>query len=391
MKKILFLLIASLFLPLITLAAYEYTERVKIQDYQDQFNNFVVEVGDYDETYLIHHSGNCGKLEEGREIILIVRGTLDGNNDRIRNGNLYECDIDQAELFDVKLEVIRVSTADTTTEVRTEDDKDYRIYYSEACHAMKGLNGYEVYLRQFGYDLNAGDLIYLPGNEGQCAIRYAHRTDLPLPPTEEESERDIKKPTMPTNVKAYPGDGSAYLFWDASKDNVGIKQYIIAVSPYRIQDTKEWDFNDMPGKIFTGSDKTSYKVTGLPNDDSYFFYVIAEDYAGNLSSEWSWPDDAFVKSAIIRPSLVTQPLIIRLSQETDSSFLFRWNDIKDKTRDYTVILKVDGDRELIFNDWMDDSIRIAKKSYREGEDLELIVRTYNIYGQLLQDEYEFSF
>ncbi len=389
MKKILFVFILSILITPFVYGGYEYTQRVTIQDYEDNFNNFVVEMGEYDDKWLVHHTGTCGQLYEGREIVLIIGGTPDGNNDRLRNGLYYECPIDQLEQIDGTLLVSEYKWADNEAIVEDEQGNEYRIYFSTDCHAMKGLHGYKVYLRQFGFNLNAGDIIYLPENGEHCAITYAARRDMPLEEVP-EPVRDIKKPTVPTNVRAYPGKTGAYLFWDAAKDDTYIAQYIISVSPYKILDTKEWDLNDMPHKIYTNSDKTSYKIEDLQPDDTYFFYVIAVDAFGNISPEWSLPDDAYVRSSIAEVSLVASSLIIRQSQETDYSFLFRWNEIPGAEH-YTVVLTVDGRRDFVSSNWQKDYIRILKKEERKGKNLKLLVRGYNSYGQRIEDEIRFSF
>ena len=82
---------------------------------------------------------------------------------------------------------------------------------------------------------------------------------------------DTINPTAPTNVSVVSSTcTSVTLSWTASTDNVGIQKYTVC----NVTDLETID---------TGSNNTTYTVTGLQPDESYSFTVQALDTSGNGS------------------------------------------------------------------------------------------------------------
>ncbi|HEX9061128.1 MAG TPA: fibronectin type III domain-containing protein, partial [Clostridia bacterium] len=82
---------------------------------------------------------------------------------------------------------------------------------------------------------------------------------------------DTIHPTAPTNLTVVSVTRtSVTLSWTASTDNVGIKNYTIS----NVTDLKNID---------TGSNNTTYTVTGLQPNKSYSFAVQCLDTSGNGS------------------------------------------------------------------------------------------------------------
>lgn len=81
------------------------------------------------------------------------------------------------------------------------------------------------------------------------------------------------------------------LKWDAATDNTGVAGYVVyyGLSPVT-KSGETYDFNKDTGKV------TTYTVTGLTNDEKYYFSVIAYDAAGNESANWAYEVSATPKS-----------------------------------------------------------------------------------------------
>ncbi len=82
---------------------------------------------------------------------------------------------------------------------------------------------------------------------------------------------DSVPPTAPGNLTITSSTQSAIsLSWTKSTDNVGVTAYNVYV-------------NGVLSNVVTGSTTTTFTVTGLTFQQSYKFYVVATDAAGNLS------------------------------------------------------------------------------------------------------------
>jgi hypothetical protein len=87
---------------------------------------------------------------------------------------------------------------------------------------------------------------------------------------------DTTPPTAPSNLVANGSLGTAALSWTASTDNIGVTRYDV----YR---SNTQGFTPAPGNRIAQPTGTSYTDTGLASG-TYYYRVIAEDAAGNLSS-----------------------------------------------------------------------------------------------------------
>ncbi|MFH0838046.1 MAG: fibronectin type III domain-containing protein [Patescibacteria group bacterium] len=380
-KRLSFLVLAAIFFaPAFVMGSYERAIRVTATDVVDNMNSYLL-IEDDGETWLIHHKTGCGSVKEGDPLTLVIRGELDGNRDEMWKGDYASCIVDMAETVNDKLRVVTVSPADNYTSV-SDNGKPYRIYYSERCKAMQGMNGYDVYVRKFGgKQLKVGDKFFLPAVGEMCAITYVMPEGV-APPESKPVVGDIKRPTTPTHLRAIPTTSAVYLYWDAAKDDVGIAYYVISASLYHRDDPVARDPEVKPQEMLdtikTETNKNSFRLDNLNSDELYFFRVIAVDNAGNESSYWSEEATAFTKSSIAQMSLKNTELRLFRIQEAADSFLFRWNNLSDSK--YSVILEVDDERIFISNDWKQTYFRVLKKPERKGKKLELIVRSLNIRG-----------
>jgi len=386
----LLIIIALLVIPS-TLASYEYTVRITATDVVDRNNNFLIE-HDY-ETFLIHHKTGCGDVVEGDELMLVIQGNLDGNNDILRKSISKSCIIDQAEPITNTVRVSKVSSSNTTTKVIDNDGQEYRIYYSERCHALRGLNGQDIYIKKYGYSLRAGDMIFLPGGGESCALTTVQPIT-PLPPkVAPDPNIDIKRPTTPTHFRAIPTKSAVYLYWDPATDNEGIFHYIVNSSLYHTKDARVREpvgLSVLGNEIVTPGNTPNIRLDNLESDELYFFRVAAVDTSGNKSSYWSLEATAMTRSSIAEINLSPIPLRIFEPQETDRILLFRWNNIPGSAT-YTVIFEVNGERQYVNSNWNQNYIRILKSPERKGQDLKLTVRTLNARGKRLEDDVVFNF
>lgn len=236
------IVVTAILAPAFAMSSYERAINVTATEVVDHQNNFIL-IENNSEKWLLHHKSGCGKVVEGTELTLVIRGELDGNRDELWRGNYYNCIVDQAEMITDTMTVITVSPANNYTSV-SDNGKPYRIYYSERCSAMRGMNGHDVYVRKYGgSQLRAGDKFFLPGAGEMCAITYVMPQGVapPEPPARagtdgEPVTGDVKRPTTPTHFRAIPSTSAVYLYWDAADDNEGISHYVISASLYHRDD-----------------------------------------------------------------------------------------------------------------------------------------------------------
>jgi hypothetical protein len=394
-NKILILsgLLMLLTVPVIPMAAgdYETSFPATAFDVDTRNRNFLTEHDQ--ETWLIHYGLGCGILEEGAKVTLAAHGELDGNNDLLQADVYHSCVIDQAEIITGKLLVTRVSFSDTGTDVRDANDNPYYIYYSSDCRAVKGLEGKYLYLKQYGTQLQEGDLIFLPDNGPSCALTHVKPVQ-PLPePKEEDASRDTKKPSTPSRFRAIPTSKAVYLYWEPATDNVGISHYLINASPYHTVDERvrePTELAQLDNVIVTPDNKPSLRLDYLEPDELYFFRIAAVDLSGNTSAYWSTEATAMTRSAIAEIDLRQTRLRIYQVQESSKSFLLRWNRVPEATRT-SVVLEVDGERVFTSSDWQQYYLRVLKKPERKGKPLKLTVRAMNPDGRRTENEITFGF
>ena len=111
---------------------------------------------------------------------------------------------------------------------------------------------YQYKIRAVG---NAGRSNYTPSSSTQFLVVV--------------TSGDTQNPSVPQNLTAQPsGIREIELRWSASSDNTGIKEYLIY---YGSQ------------VVATGSPVTSFKLSNLPLNANFTFYVRAKDLGNNLS------------------------------------------------------------------------------------------------------------
>ncbi|MBL4694348.1 fibronectin type III domain-containing protein [Candidatus Gracilibacteria bacterium] len=98
---------------------------------------------------------------------------------------------------------------------------------------------------------------------------------------------DDESPTKVENLATTPLNGAIDLTWDAATDNVAVDGYQVHYGKTRVEQKGEtYDSTEDVGDVL------NFTVSGLENDEIYYFSVIAYDLAGNESSAWSNEESA---------------------------------------------------------------------------------------------------
>ncbi|MBN2096817.1 fibronectin type III domain-containing protein [Candidatus Peregrinibacteria bacterium] len=348
------------------------------------------------EPYLLHLQTGCGELTDGQNVSVSIRGALNSNGDVLKVDATHQCAIDQAETYTQKYYVKFVFTGNTEAWVIDESGEEYFMEYLPFCQAMPRYLKDHIYILQGTSGLAKGDKIYLPNKDGQCSVDYVRRPPhfTPDEKTPEEPQKkiaaDIQVPTAVTNVRASAGNKKVSLTWRAATDNEGIDHYVVSYNNGRLT-TKNIPWQNMPNQAETKN--TYLTISGLENNETYFFWVLAVDTSGNVSDDWSTVAQSTPKASVLSEDMFSDGdtnLDVRIDNESVRSFFVRWNPVPDVDR-YTVILETDGEREFTLNDLAKQYIRVLKRSHREGKTLKLTVRAYSLKSFLKEETIEFSF
>ncbi len=391
-KTILSILAFSLFFPALAEGAYERAFQIEATNVLDFRNHF--EMSYQGDNYIIHHESGCGNIEEGQKLTLILRDELDGINDRLYKERGKECKISQAEKYNKKLFLDGRSLSKNKAEVRDEDGRALRIFYPEACDGVRNLDEDPLYVFQYGFELNGGDRIFLPGNEGRCTLNHVQKIEENIEVVDPFEGLDQKKPTTPSNLKAIPQTDSVFLSWDEAADDEGIAEYIVSYALYHTEDARAREISDplpdLPNQIRTGSTDTNMSLQNLESDEIYFFRVIAVDTSGNKSSYWSQEATATTRSSIAERNLLPERIKLELIQENERHFHFRWEEPGNILR-RQVELTVDDKVVYTNTRWPHRFVRVLKTPSRRGEKLSLKVETTDIRGFKQEDIVHFEF
>ena len=280
-------IIGFLALSSIQFANADVSTRIKVDETLINQRNIVVTHPDTDEQYLLYLGSGCGQLKKGQYVDLIIYGDLDGRNDYIKADYLHSCDIEKADAFNQKLFVNYTYVSNTEAHIMDESGQAYHINYNYRCSAIEGYRGKYVYAYMYDNSvtggLNNGDKITLADMDGECSITGLKKIERKAPVVKQEIN---KVPSLVSNVTTVPMNGAVALYWNRAHDDIGISHYIISYNRYYF-DAKGVPFADMPNQVKTDSNATSFTVSGLENDQYYFFYITAVDTGGNVSSNWS--------------------------------------------------------------------------------------------------------
>jgi len=263
-------------------AKYEFTENASVLSVNQLTRNIVIDRPGDDAKWLIHHQGYYHNVKVGGKVKLYIQNILDEIGDRIYVNFKRKLKIDQVDKINKIFKVNYVGPAGKIAQLVDQSGNRFDINYSRRCHGLPLRQ--DIYVYQFGSTLAKGDTIFLPNNNGQCAIEYVGPVAQFIQ-EQADPEVDKKRPSMPRKVRAMPLNGATYLKWLPAKDNVGIDHYIVGYSIDEIHQIKEWRMQDVPNQIKTS--EPNLKITGLRNNEIYYFYVIAVDTSGNVSSHWS--------------------------------------------------------------------------------------------------------
>ncbi len=367
-------------------AAYETTQQVTIQILRKDTRNLVVQWEGSKK--LLHYEGKCDEMQEGKTVSLAIRGDLNGNDDYLKINTYRSCKIDQVEEITGKLTVDYVYNGNANAFVTDEKGNQFEVQYDSRCQSMPRSFKDYIYVRQYGPLLQKNDELILSRMEGKCSVDYVwqrKKADVSQP----KPTGDVIPPGMVNDVKAVPKKGAAYVYWKKGTDNVKVDYYWVSFSPYHI-DPKDYKAAEMPN--LTKATGTSATISGLRNEKTYYFYVLAVDTSGNTSSSWSAEATAMPRGSISSTptSATIEKLGLHLVRESDASFLFKWNAIGGTLRT-NVLLEVNGKREAVYYDYLKNLILIAKKESYSGKALKLIVRSYDIHGQMKEESVNFQF
>jgi len=349
--------------------------------------NIVITYPQTNDKYLLYVKLGCGTFQKGQMVELVTDGDLSGGNDLIKADPSHICVIEQADLFTNKIYVQEVSSDYRKAYVKGEDDQQYYITLGSYCAKIFGYRNTFVYVLQAGKSLSRSDKIFLPNREGQCSILYLEKIEQSQ--AQKKNVNLDKVPTTVVNVKAFPRNGRVFLAWQKAQDDKGVSHYIISYTKYSVS-TKDVPFEDMPNQITTK--KTYYTVDGLENEQTYYFYVLAVDTSGNVSSNWSEEATATPKTSIFEGKSATEKpeqMSIKVEKETIGSFLISWTPVSGARQ--TVILETDGKRVFTLNTYQKSNIRILKSDMRKGKKLTIRIRAYDIYGSMKEEFFNFDF
>ncbi|MBN2087889.1 fibronectin type III domain-containing protein [Candidatus Peregrinibacteria bacterium] len=390
MKKLISIIIGLIIIAPSTFAYYETTERAEVLSINTTNRNMVLERGD--EKWLIHYVGNCGDhAEVGDNVVLAIRSDLDGYGDYLKASSYNKCEIDQAEEITGTIHINYVFNNNTMAGITDEDGEIYTILVKKDCTKILGFMYKDIYYKKYDSLITQGDKIFLPRNSATCTLQYVKHEEKDIEDKKiDYTGMDVQIPSTVYDVNAVAGDGKVYLNWKKANDNVAIDHYIVSYSGYSF-DASKYDPEDMPNQVIVKENR--YVVDGLYNENTYYFYVLAVDTSGNMSSSWSTVASAEPRSSIHDINTEYERVSVRIFQlqDTGRSYLFRWNKIPLFNRQ-SIILEADrGERLFAYTEWGKDYVRILKNAERKGKKLKLIVKQYDTYGQMFTDEYDFDF
>lgn len=116
----------------------------------------------------------------------------------------------------------------------------------------------------------------------------------------------FEPPSDVQNVKATPKDKAVLLEWDPATDADGV---VVRYKIYYGVEPVTEDGGNYDQEIDTQSDETEYEVTGLVNNDTYYFGVTALDEQGNESELYSVEVSAAPTSGASNSGSVGSPIL----------------------------------------------------------------------------------
>lgn len=370
--------------------AFSISQRIQIDHVIDK-RNVAITHPETGVKYLVHVGNGCGDMREGQYVYLSTQGALGSSgDDLIRVDNLHTCKIDQVDLYTHRIYVDYTNTSNTEARVIDENGQQFKMIYPNSCAGIRNYRLNYIYTRQGSDTLSTSDQVLLPYNEGRCSLSYVDPVESNFIFKADTPSTANKRPSMATDVKAFAGNRSVFLNWRAADDDKAVDHYLIGVSRGYI------DARSLSVDAFKNLEKstgTSHTVSGLFNDRTYYFYVIAVDAEGLMSSDWSTAVSATPKSAIFRPEKPADDhtdMNVRISKEAYGSFRIKWDPIVGADR-YTVIFEVDGEREWVKTDYNRTYARILKRSHRKGKELKMTIRAYLPKDYVEEQSIEFDF
>ena len=360
--------------------------QIKIDDVLNKKNITITHPVTKDK-YLLYLGIGCSEMTKWQDVSLIIKGALNGGDDILKEDSVHQCNIERADLFTNKIYVDSVLNENTKAFVVDENETRYYMSFGSSCSAIAGYKQKYIYVFQAGKSLSKSDRIIIPDKGGQCSIYYLENLDLKK--SKDTINNLDKVPTTVTDVKPFPRNGSVFLAWRPAKDDNGISYYIISYNHSSLY-TKDVLPENMPNRIQVKS--THYTVPNLENDRPYYFYVIAVNTAGNVSSDWSEGAYTVPKASIMPDSSssgVKTVINIRLATQNSSSLLIRWTPISGSKQ--TVKFEVDGKIEFVQYQYGKSYISISKKADYKGKSLTLTIKATDIRGTAKEEKINFEF
>ncbi len=292
-KFILSFIIGFLALSTFQSANADVSTRIKVDDAFINNRNIVVTHPVTNEQYLLYLGKGCGQMKVKQSVYLVLNGELDGNSDYIKSDAYHYCDIKKADAFNQKLFVNYTYISNDEARVMDEKGQEYYMDFDYRCSSIRRYEGYYIYAYVYNSELSASDRILLPDMDGECSTYNVRKIQRKAKVVQQKKDA---APGMAGNVRTVPMNGSVALYWSRAYDDIGISHYVISYNKYYF-DSKEVPYADMPNKVSTNSTTTYFTISGLENDQYYFFRIVAVDTSGNVSSTWSSAVMAMPRSA----------------------------------------------------------------------------------------------
>ncbi|MBI5412547.1 fibronectin type III domain-containing protein [Candidatus Peregrinibacteria bacterium] len=363
--------------------------RVAIHEIDLPNQNLIITFPDEDQRWLLHYKKGCeGLTQDSKTVNLVAIGALDGVKDILKLSVDVQCDVDQAKEINDEFIVNSIFPAGTEAILTNEKGVRFSVQFPQTCGTIREFLNEKIYANLGDKSIQEGDHLYFPRNAGAgtCVVGFSRPVEAVK--TVDKSQSFIQ-PGVISDLKAVPTDRAVELFWKKARADENVDYYWVSYDESAIS-TKGVSVADMPNRQKASANY--FKVTGLYNNQPYFFTVIAIDKQGRAASQWSNVATTIPKASAFRPGAesgnVNRKLDLHVSSEDDRMIIFEWSLLTHATH-YLVSLEKAGVREFTLDEKQRKLIRIGKTAARKGRNLRLNVKAMD--GLKLLDEAYYSF
>lgn len=332
-KRNLFLSIFLLVLFALPVYAAQSLESVRVIKFWTDTNDMVVQ-RETGERLLLQHNRLCSSMSTEFPIQLLW---LDKKVTQVKIASNEICKVYGFGPYSSDVKISKrvpspnLLTPEHLAEIEWQGSR-YQIDYGKECKGIKDYVGHVAYVYTPKSDLN-GATLYLPGARGQCAINSA--TFLEALPAPVVLQSPIK------NLKNEAQNNQVLFSWDALPENE-IWSVLVAYSKFQLN-PKELNLDQMPN--LKRSKTNSIQISQLVNDQAYYFYVTAQNGAGDLAS-WTELKIAPTNTTHILVNNPDPEKFDLTMTETDTAYHLTWPDKKEKTKKYLITIFVDGKQKM---------------------------------------------